>query len=184
MFLRVRCGTVISDEAVQAAEADFAANRVIPSGFVSAQAATISVYWHVISKDSTTAGGNIPNKQITDSINVLNQDYAGSGISFVLARTDRTVNADWFNNAGPNNAQQTAMKNKLRQGGAATLNIYTVGFVQGPGQGLLGYATFPSDYSRYPRDDGVVILYSSVPGGSTPQYNQGRVSSARKLLSG
>jgi len=69
---------------------------------------------------------------------------------------------------------QTAMKNKLREGNASTLNIYSVGFESGDGEGLLGYATFPSDYSGAPKDDGVVLLYSSVPGGSMPKFNQGK----------
>ncbi|TFK74489.1 hypothetical protein BDN72DRAFT_57216 [Pluteus cervinus] len=44
------------------------------------------------------------------------------------------------------------------------LNVYSVGFRSGSGAGLLGYATLPSDYARYPSDD---ILFSSVPGGTT-----------------
>jgi len=47
------------------------------------------------------------------------------------------------------------MKNSLRSGGKADLNIYTVGFKTGANAGLLGYATFPSDYSSAPKDDGV-----------------------------
>lgn len=60
------------------------------------------------------------------------------------------------------------MKKSLRTRGskASDLNVYTVGFEQGEGQGLLGYATFPSDYKEAPTDDGVVLLYSSVPGGA------------------
>lgn len=54
----------------------------------------------------------------------------------------RTLNPDWFSNAGPNTSQQTAMKQALRQGGAADLNLYSVGFESGSGQGLLGYSTF------------------------------------------
>lgn len=172
-----QCGTaVLSDAQVVAAEKHFRANMVPPgglstSGVGAAHSSKLNVYWHVVSKDDTLEGGNIPDSQIEESINVLNVAYEGTGLSWLLANTTRTLNADWFTKVGPSNSQQTAMKTALRQGGAADLNVYSVGF---PSSGLLGYATFPSWYADAPADDGVVILYSSVPGGSTQDYNGGQ----------
>lgn len=87
--------------------------------------------------------------------------------------TTRTINSQWFNQVGPSSTLQTTMKRTLRQGGVNALNVYSVGFNSGSGEGLLGYSTFPSSYASAPTDDGVVILYSSVPGGSTNMYNEG-----------
>jgi len=61
------------------------------------------------------------------------------------------------------------MKNALRRGTADDLNIYSCN----PSGGILGFATFPSSYASQPKLDGVVILYSSVPGGSAVPYDEG-----------
>ncbi|KAJ7692193.1 zincin [Mycena rosella] len=163
------CATHIEPEDIVVAERHFDANKTEAEKIANT---AVKVYWHVISKDSTLAGGNIPDSQIASQIQTLNSDYAGN-ITWTLANTNRTVNADWFNNAGPSTSQQTAMK-ASRQGGKGDLNVYSVGFVNGSGAGLLGYSTFPSSYSGAPQDDGIVILFSSVPGGSTNGYNLGR----------
>jgi hypothetical protein len=60
-------------------------------------------------------------------MNVLIQDYASTGITWVLAGTDHVINADWFNKIIPGSSYDRAMKAALRKGGAADLNIYTVG---------------------------------------------------------
>jgi len=62
------------------------------------------------------------------------------------------------------------MKSALRQGGSDTLNIY----ISNLSEGLLGYATFPIDYSATPLDDGVVINYKALPDGEYTGYNLGR----------
>ncbi|KAJ7093854.1 metalloprotease [Mycena belliarum] len=168
-----KCGSYMSDAKMMAAERHFVAHsaKLLPTSKIANKA--VNVYFHVISKDSTVAGGNVPASQLSNQISVLNSDYGGN-INWVLAGTTRTVNADWFNNAGPSSSQQTAMKAALRSSGRADLNVYTVGFKSGTGVGLLGYSTFPFTYSSAPKDDGIVILFSSLPGGSTPNYNLGR----------
>jgi hypothetical protein len=101
-------------------------------------------------------------------MNVLNNAYAGTGWSFNLVSTDVTANDAWYT-ITPGSAAESAAKAALRQGTAADLNIYTANL----GNGLLGWATFPWDYTKRPKDDGVVVLYSSLPGGSATPYNLG-----------
>jgi len=172
---RRTCGNELNPEQVAAMEADFAAKKVeVPEADFKALAATIPVYFHVIQSSTSLSGGNVPDSQIAAQINVMNTAYAGSGLTFVLAGTDHTTNSNWFNGVGPGTSSQTQMKSSLRKGGANALNVYTVGFTSGAGAGLLGYSTFPSSYSGNPTDDGCVILYSSLPGGTAVPYDLGQ----------
>ena len=123
---------------------------------------TINVYFHVVHKGST--GQNI---DIAGQMDVLNAAYASTGWSFNLVSTDFTDNASWFDNCY--GTAEAAMKSALRQGGADDLNLYSCN----PSGGILGFATFPSSYAGNPSDDGVVLLYSSLPGGAAGPYNLG-----------
>ncbi|KAH9180002.1 Metalloprotease [Lactarius sanguifluus] len=166
------CGTTISKEEIVAAEKDFESNKASqPLTEKGIGSVTVPVHFHVISEDGTPQGGNLTVDSITDQMNVLNEGFAHSGLSFKLMDVTRTVNADWFNNVSFNTTQQTLMKRSLRKGGPADLNLYSVGFNSTP---LLGYTTFPFSYSTNPKDDGVVFLYSSVPGGTTEPFNEGK----------
>ncbi|KAG8687578.1 hypothetical protein FRC08_011897 [Ceratobasidium sp. 394] len=167
------CGTTISDDEIAVAEAHFAANKVSFKARAES-AANIQVYWHVIQSGANLTQGNIPDSQIDDSISALNKYYNGSGLTFTLARTDRTTNEDWFDHATLGTSLQADMKKALRQGDVTALNVYTVGFTFIAQAGLLGYAPFPWKYAENPMDDGVVILYSTVPGGSRVNYNEGK----------
>ena len=106
--------------------------------------------------------------QITQQIAVMNAAFAGTPFSFTLTAFTRTTNAAWYV-MSPGSAAEAQAKAALRIGGAGALNIYSAN----PGGGLLGWATFPQNYARSPANDGVVILYASVPGGSAAPYNLG-----------
>lgn len=129
---------------------------------------SIPVWFHVINKGAGIANGDIPQSQIDDQMAVLNAAYANTPFTFTLAGVDRTTNATWYAMA-PGSAAEKNAKNALRQGGPETLNLYTAK----PGGGLLGWATFPSNYQAQPKQDGVVVLFSSVPGGTSAPYNEG-----------
>jgi hypothetical protein len=167
------CGTNPSASKVAQIEKDFAVKRERASKAGASSAAnvvggTINVYFHVIRKGTGIANGDITQAMIDAQMNVLNAAYGGWGWSFNLVSVDRTTNRQWFN-LRMGSSPELQMKNTLRQGTADDLNIYSSYL----GNSLLGWATFPSDYAGNPKYDGVVILYSSVPGGSTANYNEG-----------
>lgn len=134
----------------------------------------IDVYFHNI-RDNNGQGGNSVS-EIQAQIDVLNNAYAGqdgqggfnTAFRFVLKETTQSNNSEWYN-AGSRSAAEREMKSQLRTGDAGTLNIYSFNV----GGGLLGWATFPTDYASDPLYDGVVILNESVPGGSSAPYNEG-----------
>ena len=125
----------------------------------------IPVYVHVITNGTA---GNVSDSMIASQVSVLNAAYASTGVSFSLVSTDRTSNATWYT-MSPGSSAESAAKNALRRGSANDLNLY----IANPGGGLLGWATFPSSYQSAPLKDGIVVLNSSLPGGSAAPYNLG-----------
>ncbi len=146
------------------------------AGFTAADAGavTIPVAFHVIREGPTLAEGNVPRSMIAAQIRVLNESFRGqtggvaTAFEFELASVDRTTNPDWYT-MGYSSREERVAKAALRVGGPETLNIYSA-FLGG---NLLGWATFPSAYAQHPDWDGVVILWSSMPGGGADPYDEG-----------
>lgn len=163
------CATDHDPQKISLAEADFAERReaMKDSPMAEVSGGVINVYFHVINKGSGIANGDISQTMIDDQMDVLDAAFGGWGWQFNLQSVDRTTNTTWYN--GCYGSSETAMKSALRQGSADDLNVYSCN----PSGGILGYATFPSSYNSAPSRDGVVLLYSSLPGGSAVPYNEG-----------
>jgi hypothetical protein len=150
----------------------------------------VPVAFHVIRKNATLAGGNVPTSQIRAQIDVLNDAFRGAGFAFVLEHVTRTTKASWFslpvtNGSGDpryfrGSSKEIAMKRALHEGDSETLNLYTADL----GKRLLGYAWLPADFSGdngtpLPRFyDGVVVDFASLPGGSLGAFGYGEGDTA------
>jgi hypothetical protein len=165
------CGSPVK-HASEVARIDAEVQRVASSRRLASNGViSIPVHVHVINKGAGLENGDVPDDQISAQIDVLNTAYgqAQMPFRFTLASTDRTTNERWFT-VQPDKPEQDEMKAALRIGGPDELNLYFANI----GPKLLGWATFPSDFQNAPSDDGVVILYTSVPGGSAAPFNLGQ----------
>ena len=153
-----RCGVIdLTDEQFMAAEKH--RNETLQGVHVMTTGGTIPVHVHTIT--DVKGNGNLTMSTINAQIDVLNGAYKSAGWTYVLKSVDYTANDKWYTVA-PSTPAEKEMKEALRIGKADELNLYSANI----GGGLLGWATFPKDYQSAPLMDGVVILYSSFPGGS------------------
>jgi hypothetical protein len=178
---KARCATkpvdTIKAAELQAELIRFLDSRGLTDEALAATAAgsiTIPVHVHVIRKGTGSANGDVPLSRIQAQVAVLNDSYSGvsGGVNtpfrFTLASVDRRTSSAWYA-MSPGSAAEAQAKAALRVGGPGDLNLYTAN----PGGGLLGWATFPWDYASEPSDDGVVVLFSSLPGGGAAPYDEG-----------
>ncbi len=134
---------------------------------------TVPVAFHVIRKDLTVGGGNIPRSWIDDQIEVLNDSFSGAtggdrtGFQFSLKVVTRTTSAKWFRLNGSN--KDIGVKTALKVGGTETLNIYSANL----GNLLLGYAYLAEDADEVGVLDGVVVNFKALPGGPWGVYSEG-----------
>jgi hypothetical protein len=100
----------------------------------------IGVHWHTIT--STSGAGALPAANITAQLQVLIDAFYPHGFNFTLLSSDTTPNDAWYTMPSQSASERQA-KAFLRKGTAQHLNIYTANL----GNGLLGWATFPSSES-------------------------------------
>jgi hypothetical protein len=158
----VRCATH-TPSAREIAEVERIVAARQAEGFTAAAAAAqIPVVFHVIHNGTE---GNVPESWLDAQVKVLNGAFSGSGFSFVKARVNRVQDKRAFTGCYSNQR----FKQQLADDPARNLNFYTCK----PKGNILGYAYLPWSY---PEDDwhhGVVVLYSTLPGGGAAPYNLG-----------
>lgn len=167
-----RCGTIHPDaiamRKINNATRKRARQRRLSTANIAE--AVVPVYFHVIT--SKIGEGDVPDTVINSQVTILNAAYgstgAGFGVRFDLVEVDRTTNNEWYA-MRPGSIAEKEAKTALRKGGADALNLYSAN----TGGGMLGWSTFPASYVSNPKDDGVVIFFSSLPGGSAVPYNLG-----------
>jgi len=128
----------------------------------------VETVFNVIHDDSL---GLLSDSSVTAQMNVLNDAFAASGFAFNLRETNYYNNAAWFTGCYTNQNFKTSIRLELDPNDTGdymdVLYVYTCA----PSNGILGYAYYPSQETG--RLDGVVLLHSSLPGGSAYPYNLG-----------
>jgi len=123
----------------------------------------VPIAWHVIHDGNN---GLISNSDVNAQINVLNAAFAPHDVSFSLQSIDFTDNPNWFY-MEPGTTAESQAKSALNVDPATTLNVYSVE------TSYLGWATFPWNLDSNPDDDGVVVLWASLPNGPAVPYDEG-----------
>ncbi|KAJ3514346.1 hypothetical protein NLJ89_g2427 [Agrocybe chaxingu] len=162
------CGTVVTDEDISNSEAALARLRIPRQTTI--QDYNFGVYFNIVASNMTTEGGWVPQSQIDDQMTLLNERYVGTGVSFTLLNVTRVISRYWHETIDSDLPQTAHMYRLFRKGRSTSLNVYSVGFYDA---GLNGYATLPVSYRTSPTRDGVVLLYATFPGGTSPNRQGG-----------
>ena len=179
--------------AIEAQTRSYLAQPAVMQRIAAGTPVVIPVVMHVV---YNTAAQNVPQSQIDAQIRVLNEDFAktnadasqiptlftgvaaATNVQFVLAKRDPngapTTGVVRRQTKTRSFSSNDAIKSFSRGGSDAWPRDRYLNFWLGNlGNGLLGYAQFPGGAAA---TDGVVCLYSSVPGGTASNYNGGRTA--------
>lgn len=159
----VRCATEKVAPEIQAA-VDRAVAAARENGAVNARPGDITVpVAFTIIHDGVE--GDVSDAMIDAQMDVLNAAFRNRGFAFTLLSVNRVQDRRYFTTCyGNQNFKRTYAVDP-----AHTLNFYTCK----PQANILGYAYLPWSYPEDNWHHGVVVLYSSLPGGSAEPYNLG-----------
>jgi hypothetical protein len=123
---------------------------------------TVDVVFHILHDNGI---GDIPDAQCARQVQVLNQDYQGTGISFNLAGVTHHNNRHWHNDR-----REAQYKSQTGWDRDLYMNVWV-----NTASGYLGYAYYP-DGSAGSNVDGIVLNYLACGGRNEgdPPYDQGR----------
>lgn len=159
----MRCATHTPSEAEMAAtEADFNSRRAELSA-PSADIISVPVAFNIIMNQAGTIG-QVSDKQVQDQLSAMNIGFQACGVEFTLGQVNRYNDEECYMFK-----DERKCKTKTQKDPKVYANLWTANLTGG----LLGYATFPWSFAASPELDGVVVLYTSVPGGSIANYNEG-----------
>lgn len=168
----VRCGTPTpSAQQLARVEAELATLEPSAEAAPGAEATNfIDVAFLVVHMgDEGLLDGGVLAQQLT----VLNAAYKKAGLQFrfqggIYYTLDVTGFPEYYHLTF-GSVEEFDLKSNYQEDPTRNLNIYLVDAQEG----LLGWATFPSDLKAHPEEDGVVLLNASLPGGSAAPYNLG-----------
>jgi hypothetical protein len=175
-----RCGLLLTDEQIQEIEALIAheQRQLAKTGVANFTGGRIPVFFH---ESRPTSTATVTSTQLSNQIAHLNTCFSGTGYTFFQVGWNYIVSSTYAN-ARQGTSDEWNMKSAFynhssassyRHNGALHFYLCT-NPRRSDGAGLLGWATFPWNYSgSADYRDGVVIKTGSVPGGSTTNYNEG-----------
>ena len=126
----------------------------------------IRVFFHIVRRRN--GRWNVRDSQIDDQLDVLNDSWMSRGFRFTNAGVKR-YRSNRFARKCLTQRVERRFKRKNAVDPRHTLNVYTCR----PAQGVLGWAYFPSDFAESSTMHGVVLHYSTLPGGKAAPYNLG-----------
>lgn len=174
-----RCGTEDPDSARMARleykHAVFAAKESAQVTNGGVKEYTIPTQVWIVTADDGTKVADVQKSTVEKQLAALNEAYATASDAAGLKWNFKVEGITKV--SGPDMCDQgneAKMKQKLRKGGANTLNLYITDL---SACGLLGYSSWPWDLSKKGLVmDGVVIHYDTLPGGNYKPYNMGRTT--------